>query len=96
MKYPSSYFYNEYNSDRRTAEGDIFIDIDGTNDELIVKYMKDDDSFIEDVRKMEKDKIFMLIEDLSFLSLPIKETIKHEGPTLNDVFLKLTGKDLRD
>ena len=26
----------------------------------------------------------------------IKETIKHEGPTLNDVFLKLTGKDLRD
>ena len=79
MKYPSSYFYNEYNSDRRTAEGDIFIDIDGTNDELIVKYMKDDDSFIEDVRKMEKDKIFMLIEDLSFLSLPIKETIKHLG-----------------
>ena len=79
MKYPSSYFYNEYNSDRRTAEGDIFIDIDGTNDELIVKYMKDDESFIEDVRKMEKDKIFMLIEDLSFLSLPIKETIKHLG-----------------
>ena len=79
MKYPSSYFYKEYNSDRRTAEGDIFIDIDGTNDELIVKYMKDDESFIEDVRKMEKDKIFMLIEDLSFLSLPIKETIKHLG-----------------
>ena len=79
MKYPSSYFYKEYNSDRRTADGDIFIDIDDTNDELIVKYMKDDDSFIEDVRKMEKDKIFMLIEDLSFLSLPIKETIKHLG-----------------
>lgn len=26
----------------------------------------------------------------------IKETVKHEGPTLNDVFLNLTGKELRD
>ena len=42
--------------------------------------------------KNKKGKIIAL----SCLKKDEKETIKHEGPTLNDVFLKLTGKDLRD
>ena len=75
MKYPSSYFYNEYNSDRRTAEGDIFIDIDGTNDELIVKYMKNDTSLVENVKEMNANQKNNLIKELDFLELPIKHEI---------------------
>ena len=40
--YPGSYIYKEYMSDRRNADGNLFIDRDGKNDEWIVKYMKID------------------------------------------------------
>ena len=43
-KYPGSYFYKEYMSDYITADGNVFIDNNGENDELIVKYMNDDES----------------------------------------------------
>ena len=75
MKYPGSYIYREYMSDRRTADGDIFIDCDDENDELIVKYMKDDKSLEEDLKKMNNEKRAKLIDNLSYLELPIKENI---------------------
>ena len=51
-KYPGSHIYIEYMSDRRNKDGDVFIDCDGENDELIVKYMKDDKSLEEDLKKI--------------------------------------------
>ncbi len=79
-KYPDSYLYKEYKSIRRTADGNIFIDkdIDGENDDLIVKYMNDDDSLIEDVKKMSIEKRRKLIKDLNFLQLPIKYNFFNE------------------
>ncbi len=78
VKYPGSYFYKEYMSDRRNTDGDIFLDIDNENDELIVKYMKDDESLEEDLKKMNTEKINKLIKDLSFFELPIKEDFVKE------------------
>ena len=74
-KYPGSYFYEQYMITKRTADGDIFIDkaIDGENDDLIVKYMNDDDSLIEDVKKMSIEKRSKFFDDLEFLKLPIKK-----------------------
>ncbi len=77
-KYPGSYMYREYMSDRRTANCDIFIDkgIDGENDDFIVKYMNDDDdSLIEDVKKMSIEKRNKFFDDLGFLELPLKKDI---------------------
>ncbi len=74
-KYPGSYFYKEYMSNNRTVDGDIFIDCDGDNDELIVKYMKDDESLNDDMKKMNNEKKNKLLDDLSFLELPIKKEV---------------------
>lgn len=56
--HPRSYFYEVYMSGNRTNNGDIFIDenIDGENDELIIKYMMNDESLIEDLKKTNKEK----------------------------------------
>ncbi len=72
-KYPGSYFYSSYMSNHRTADGDIYIDIDGENDELIVKYMKDDESLIDDLKKMNDEERRRFLDDLTFLKLPIKK-----------------------
>ena len=78
-KYPGSYFYKEYMDNHITADGNIYIDIDGENDDFIIKYMKDDDdSLIEDVKKMNIEKKNKLINDLNFLELPIKKDIINE------------------
>ena len=78
--YKGSYFYKEYMSGKRTADGDIYIDIDGKNDELIMKYMNKDKSLEEEIKKMNNDKRSKLIDDLSYLELPIKgEIIKQIG-----------------
>ena len=74
-KYPGSYFYKEYMSDHITADGNVFIDYNGENDELIVKYMNDDDSLIDDLRKMNDDERRRFINDLKFFDLPIKKEI---------------------
>ena len=74
-KYPGSHIYKEYMSDRRNKDGDVFIDCDGENDELIVKYMKDDKSLEEDLKKMNMTMKQQLIRDLSFLELPIKKDL---------------------
>ena len=79
LKYPGSYMYKEYTSDHRTADGDVYIDCDGENDELIVKYMKNDKSLEEDIRKMSNKKRTKLIDDLSLLELPIKKVINQRG-----------------
>ena len=75
MKYPGSHMYNEYMSDRRTANGDIFIDCDDENDELIVKYMKNDKGLVEDVKNMDKEKKNKLLSELGFLELPVKNNV---------------------
>ena len=71
-RYPGSYYYKEYMSKRRTHEGDVFIDRGGDNDELIVKYMKNDKSLNEDIKKMKNQEKTKLIEELCFLELPVK------------------------
>ena len=78
MKYPGSYFYKEYNSDRRTGDGNIYLDHDGTNDGLIEKYMEDDNSLNQDIKKMNNEKRGNLLDDLSFFSLPIKKDFVKE------------------
>ena len=75
LQHPGSYYYREYMSDKRTSEDNVFIDIDGSNDELIVKYMKNDKSVIDDMKKMNIEKRSKLIDDMSFLELPIKSDI---------------------
>ena len=72
--HPRSYFYEVYMSGNRTNNGDIFIDenIDGENDELIIKYMMNDESLIEDLKKTNKEKKSKFIHDLDFLQLPVK------------------------
>ena len=65
-------------SDRRTYDGDVFIDCSGENDELIVKYMKNDISIKEDIRPMSNEKRAKLIDDIGFLELPIKKDIIKE------------------
>ncbi len=78
MKYSGSYLYREYMSDNRNKDGDMFIDNDGENDELIVKYMKNDKSLIDDVKKMNVEKKKKLLNDLVFMELPIKKIIIDE------------------
>ena len=78
MKYPGSYLYREFMDGGRTAEGDVFVDCDGENDELIVKYMKNDESLEEDLKKLNFEKKSKLLDDLSFLELPIKRDVIRE------------------
>ena len=40
---------------------------------LIVKYMKDDNSLEEDLKLMSYEKKSKLLDDLSYLELPIKK-----------------------
>ena len=78
MKYPGSYMYREFMNGERTNNGDVFIDCESENDELIVKYMNDDESLIDDMKKMSNKKRNRLIEEMSFLELPIKKDIIRE------------------
>ena len=78
MKYSGSYLYREYMSDNRNKDGNMFIDYDCENDELIVKYMKNDKSLIDDVKKMNVEKKKKLLNDLAFMELPIKKIIIDE------------------
>ena len=82
-KYPDSYIYQEYMSGRRTENGDVLLNCDGENDELIVKYMKDDESLIKDLKKMSNRKRNKLLSDLMNLNLPDKKEfikeIKHNN-----------------
>lgn len=75
MKYPGSYFYREYINGKRTKDGHVFIDCDGENDELIMKYMKNDKSLNEEVKKMPTEKKMRLLNDLVFLELPVKKDV---------------------
>ena len=72
-KYPGSYMYKEYMSKRRTKDGDVYIDCNDENDEFIVKYMKDDESIIEDMKNMNFEKRSKLLNCLTFLELPVKK-----------------------
>ena len=72
MKYPGSYMYTQYMEGTLTNDGDVHIDIDGENDEYIVKYMNDDESLEEDIKQMNSEKKEKLLSDLNTLELPIK------------------------
>ena len=72
-QYPGSYLYREYINGVRTSDGDIFVDCEGDYDELIVKYMENDDSLIEDVKSLKNADKEKFIDDLNFLELPIKK-----------------------
>ena len=52
MKYPGSYVYREFMNGQPTRNGDVYIDCESENDELIVKYLKNDKSLKEDIKKM--------------------------------------------
>ncbi len=73
INYPGSYVYREYISDRRSKNGEVFIDLNSENDEWIVKYMKNEKSLNEDLKKMNTEMKSKLLDDLSFLELPIKK-----------------------
>ena len=75
MNYSGSYLYREYMSDHRTKNGDVFIDLESGDDELIVKYMKNDTSLVENVKEMNANQKNNLIKELDFLELPIKHEI---------------------
>ena len=77
-RYPGSYVYREYMNGERTTDGNVFIDIDSVNDELIVKYMNDDESLIDELKKLNTKKRGKLIDEMSFLELPIKKDIIKE------------------
>ena len=70
-KYPNSYLYKEYMSDHRTEDGNIYIDIDSKNADLIAKYMKDDYSLNEDLKKLDNEEKSQFLYSLGFLKLPI-------------------------
>ena len=75
-RYPGSYLYREYMSEeRRTYDGDISIDCDSENDALILKYMKNDESLNDDIKKMNNEKRAKFISDLGFLELPVKDKL---------------------
>ncbi len=106
MRYPGSYIYKEYMNGERTADGNMFIDIDSVNDELIVKYMKDDESLIDELKKLNTEKRGKLIDDMSFLELPIKrDAIKEIGCNEDNEMMeawrerrvvKVNGKNVND
>ena len=106
MKYPGSYVYREYMNGERTTDGNVFIDIDSTNDELIVKYMKNDESLIDELKKLNTKKRGKLIDDMSFLELPIKnDAIKqiscNEDNEIMEAWrdrrvVKVNGKNVND
>ena len=85
-QYPGSYFYKEYMSDRRMASGDVFIDFDGEDDELVVKYMNDDESLIDDLKKMSDEGVRSFLSTLSLLSLPVKRDFILEIRKMTDKF----------
>ena len=72
LKYPGSYMYTKYMEGALTNDGDVHIDIDGENDEYIVKYMNDDENLEEDIKQMNSAKKEKLLSDLNSLELPIK------------------------
>ena len=78
MKYPGSYVYREFMNGKRTSNGDVYIDCESENDELIVKYMKNDESLIDDLKKMKLVMRTKFIKDLEFLGLPIKKDMMND------------------
>ena len=76
-KYPESYMCKEYKSKRRTSEGNILLNCNSENDDLIVNYMQDDDSIDENIKNMSSEERIKLFYDLCYLELPIKKYILH-------------------
>lgn len=75
LQYPNSYFYREYSSNRRTIEGDVFVDHDSKFDELIVKYMSDDPSLEQDIKELCSEQKLALLNAIEWFELPLKNYI---------------------
>ena len=72
-KYPGSYLYKEYLSDRRTANGDIYIDHDGTYEDIIAKYMNNDPQLYSLLDVMSIEEKMAIMDELEWYVLPIKK-----------------------
>ena len=73
QKYPGSYIYQEFMSDRRTGNGSIYIDHDEENMNFILKYMKNDKTFNDDIHDLDKDSKNRILNDLEWFGMPIKK-----------------------
>lgn len=73
-RYPGSYLYREYMNERRTSDGEIFIDYDIKNEIYIAKYMKGEESLLNDIQRMNDEEKAELMKELDFLELPIKQS----------------------
>ncbi len=106
--YNGSKIYREFQSGRRTKDGDVFIDNDGEYDELIVKYMNGNASLLGDIDALTQKQKSKFLDDLSTLELPVKviylehlfydedKTIMNKWRTAKDVMVnQKTDKDLK-
>ena len=73
MKFPGSYLYQQYISNNRTNDGNIFIDLENNYDSFIVKYMNNDPSLEQDLHSMNNQTKVSFMKQLSWLQLPILE-----------------------
>ena len=73
MKFPGSYLYQQYISNNRTNDGNIFIDLENNYDSFIVKYMNNDPSLEQDLHSMNNQTKISFMKQLSWLQLPILE-----------------------
>ena len=62
--YNGSKIYREFQSGRRTKDGDVFIDNDGEYDELIVKYMNGNASLLGDIDALTQKQKSKFLDDL--------------------------------
>ena len=73
-QYPGSKFYKEYirSSTHGKEDEDILIDHDGDNEDLIIKYMRDDPSLTNDIQDMSIESRKTILEDIEWFELPLK------------------------
>ena len=80
LKHSGSYFYKELMGGNRDIDGNVFIDRDEKNDELIVKFMNDDNSICDDIKNMTLEKKLEFVDDLTFFQLKFnKDVVKELG-----------------
>ena len=71
MKYPDCTISQQLRKNILTADGDFYIDLPADNADLIVKYMKGDDSIVEDIKKLTFKQKQAFLKDLAWHRLPL-------------------------
>ena len=77
-RYSGSRLYQEYISNRRTEGGDIYIDHEGKNEDLVLKYMNDDKTLIDDIEKLSEEEKKAFLSDLEWHQLPVKSLFMND------------------